>query len=241
MKDKKGIGFSYTPSLFANVKSKIGVERACVRLQQRFPEYIWSDSVTDGKAYTYPLVKTVLDGATVGGGKISYEQDILNQKKSLEKLIQLVKQGRFDITKDAFCTLHDLAAKEEALEWGVFRSGNVGVAGASYSPPSPGQLNDIFKAGISEIKGIKNVLERGVIFFLFGAYYQFFYDANKRTSRLMMNGCLLAGGWDALVVDANKRMEYNQVMLNFYNTKNADKAIRFLVNCYRFQDHIGAK
>ena len=52
----------------------------------------------------------------------------------------------------------------------------------------------------------------------------------------MMNGILLSGGWDALIINANKRMEYNRVMLSLYNTKNADAAIRFLVNCYQFQD-----
>lgn len=60
------LGFTYTPSLFKNVKTKIGKERAIFRLQQRFPAYIWNDSLTEGKAYTYPMVKTVIDGITTG-------------------------------------------------------------------------------------------------------------------------------------------------------------------------------
>ncbi|MBC6903909.1 cell filamentation protein Fic [Saccharophagus sp. K07] len=185
------LGFTYTPSLFKNVKTKIGKERAIFRLQQRFPAYIWNDSLTEGKAYTYPMVKTVIDGITTGGSKLTHQQDILNQKKSLEKLIDLVKRGEFDISKNAFCSLHDVAAKEEALEWGIFRSGSVGVAGTNYSPPPAHLLNSIFEKGIQAIKKIDNSLEQAIIFFLFGAYHQFFYDGNKRTSRLMMNGVLL--------------------------------------------------
>lgn len=160
----------------------------------------------------------------------------MNQKKSLEKLIDLVKRGEFDISKNAFCSLHDVAAKEEALEWGIFRSGSVGVAGTNYSPPPAHLLNSIFEKGIQAIKKIDNSLEQAIIFFLFGAYHQFFYDGNKRTSRLMMNGVLLANGWDALVIDANKRGEYNRTMLELYNARNADSAIKFLIQCYRFQD-----
>lgn len=233
----KGIlGFDYTRSLFDNVQATIGKERAISRLQQRFPEYIWNDSVSDGKAYTYPLVKTVLDSVTVGGAKLSHQMDILNQKKSLEKLIDMVKRGGFDLSKNAFCSLHDVAAKEEALEWGVFRTGSVGVAGTQYTPPSSQQLNAIYETGIGGIKAMKNTLESAVIFFIFGAYHQFFYDVNKRTSRLMMNGILLSGGWDALMINADKRAEYNRVMLSLYNTKNADSVIKFLIACYRFQN-----
>lgn len=230
------LGFRYTPSLFNNIKGVAGADRAIFRLQQRFPEYIWNDSVNDGKAYTYPLVKTILEGVTTGGGKLNHKLDVLNQKNSLEKLILMVRRGEFDLSKNAFCSLHDIAAKEEALEWGAFRSGSVGVAGANYSPPPAHQLNNIFNTGIQRIKGINNIFERAIIFFLFGAYHQFFYDANKRTSRLMMNGVLLTGGLDALIIDANRRSEYNRVMLELYNTKNADSAIGFLTNCYQFQD-----
>ena len=137
---------------------------------------IWNDSVTEGKTYTYPQVKTVLDGVTSGGSKLSDEMDILNQKKSLEKLINMVNQGAFELNKDAFCNLHEIAAKEEALSWGVFRTGNVGIAGTDHAPPPPDQLNQVFEKGIEFIKQLSNPIEQALVFFMF--VVSFFYVAN---------------------------------------------------------------
>jgi Fic family protein len=234
---KEDLGFEYRNNFNINL-SKSSTSRVCFRFKSRFPAYIWNDSVSEGKAYTYPQVKTVLEGITQGGSRINDEQDILNQKKSLEKLIDMVNQGAFKLDKDSFCNLHEVAAKEEALSWGVFRTGKVGIAGTEHSPPLPDQLNKIFERGIVYIKNLTNPIEQALVFFMFGAYHQFFFDANKRTSRLIMNGILLSAGYDALVIPAKQKFRYNEVMLALYDTQNATAAIDFLLECYRFQDQV---
>ncbi len=229
------LGFKYPENNFKRQFDSGNISRACFRLEQCFPQYIWNDSVNDGKAYTYPQVRTILDGATEGGSRLSDEGDILNQRRSLQALIKMVRQGEFELNKQAFCGLHELAAKEEALSWGVFRMGSVGIAGAKTKPPNADRLNDIFREGVNYIKSIKNPVEQAVVFFLFGAFNQFFYDVNKRTSRLMMNGVLLSNGCDALIIPAKHRQKYNTVMLELYNTKNASLAVKFLLECYHVQ------
>ncbi len=42
-------------------------------------DFIYNTSALEGKAMTYPEVETLLDGITVGGHKLSDEQQILNQ------------------------------------------------------------------------------------------------------------------------------------------------------------------
>lgn len=234
MRDK--LGFSYSPKLFSGVRTRVGIERACARFALHFPQYIWNDSVVAGKAYTYPQVRTLLDGVTTGGSRLGEQQDVNNQRQSLERLINMVRTGQFDVSKQSFCSLHEIAAKQEALSWGVFRTGDVGISGTSHQPPAPAKLASVFAAGAAHIQGLQSVPEKALTFFLFGTFHQFFFDANKRTSRLMMNGILLAGGQDALVVDAKRRFQYNQTMLHLYNEREADPAIEFLLDCYRTQD-----
>jgi hypothetical protein len=53
-----------------------------------------------------------------------------------------------------------------------------------------------------------------------------------------MNGILLTGGLDALVIDARRQREYNQAMVRFYDSGNADTAIHFLLHCYKTQDAV---
>jgi len=128
--------------------------------------------------------------------------------------------------------LHNLVAFEEALEWGVFRSGEVSIAGTLYKPPFANELDEIFSQGIEYLNTIANPLERAIAMFLFGSLNQFFYDGNKRTSRLMMNGILLSNGFDAINVPAKKKLEFNQSMIVFYDTQLADKIMDFMVNCF---------
>jgi Fic family protein len=60
---------------------------------------------------------------------------------------------------------------------------------------------------------LANPLERAIVMFLFGSLQQFFFDGNKRTARLMMNGILLSHGIDAINIPASKKLEFNQTIV----------------------------
>ncbi|OAD19442.1 Filamentation induced by cAMP/death on curing, related domain protein [Candidatus Thiomargarita nelsonii] len=227
-KQKLGFTWDYQVPLLAPK----GLERACFRLQKLFPEYIFNTVYLEDNPFTFPEVQTLLEGITVGGHKLEDQQQVLNQSKSIKQLLTLVKKKRFALDKSTYCQLHSLVAFEEALEWGVFRSGEVSIAGTLYKPPLANQLDAIFNQGIEYLNSIANPLERAIAMFLFGSLNQFFYDGNKRTSRLMMNGILLSNGFDAINVPAKKKLEFNQSMIAFYDTQQADKMMDFMVNCF---------
>ena len=67
---------------------------------------------------------------------------------------------------------------------------------------------------------------------MFGAKSQFFFDGNKRTSRLMMNGVLLDNGYPILNIKAKDKLEFNKVMIEFYDNDDIKKAIEYLVDYY---------
>ena len=82
---------------------------------------------------------------------------------------------------------------------------------------------------------MSNPVEKGIVFYLFGALNQFFYGGNKRTSRLMMNGVLLSNGYDAISEPARQRLEYNEKMMRFYDTLDGAKMVSFLLDCSTFR------
>ena len=127
--------------------------------------------------------------------------------------------------------LHALVAREEALEWGVFRNGPVTIAGAQHRPPAHTELAGIFAAGIQALATIADIHERAFATFLFGALHQFFWDGNKRTARLLMNGQLLAAGQDAVSIPARRQLEFNRGMLQFYDSRDASDMFQFLAQC----------
>lgn len=224
------LGFHWQQNIIPNPKPG-DIGHAIFRVKKLFPEFVWNTTMLEDNPYTFPEVQTLLDGVTVGGHKLSDEQQVLYQAQSWQRLLDLVQQNKFSFNKEIFCELNALVACEEALAWGVFRSGNVAIAGTQHKPLHPEQLDKVFTEGCAFINSLSNVIERSLAFALFGALNQFFYDGNKRTSRLMMNGELLRYGLDAISVPAARKQEFNQKMLHFYDSKDGTEMMKFLLSC----------
>ena len=221
------------------------VSRACFRLKKMLAQYVWDASVLEGNPFTFPQVQTVLDGVTVGGHKLSDLDQVRNLAASTKELLQLVKNGEFKLDKKTFTDIHRIVAREEGFEWGNFRGeGNeknytphVALGEIEpYVPPATEDgapvLNAIFNEGLAGLKEVSNPLERGMAFFLFGALQQFFFDGNKRTSRMMMNGVLMSHGIDAISIPAMRAQEFNEKMVDFYINKDATAMMAFMVDCH---------
>ncbi|MGA3248511.1 MAG: cell filamentation protein Fic, partial [Paraburkholderia sp.] len=152
---------------------------------------------------------------------------------------------RFALDKVTFCDLHRIVARNEALEWGVFRGEGEET---HYTPDALGEkgrytplptiagapeLNRVFAAGTHALtEHVDNAFERGCAFFLFGALQQFFFDGNKRTSRFMMNGVLMSNGIDAISVPAQRAGDFNEKMVGFYTSRDATEMMAFLAECH---------
>jgi Fic family protein len=220
------------------------VERACFRFHKILPEFVWDASVLEGNPFTFAEVKTLLDGVTIGGHKISDHEQVLNLAESSKRLLAMAKSGQFELSKSVFAELNGIVARKEALEWGVFRgegqetnyTPDVGLGEhGRYTPlptlPGAPELNRVFSEGVSALQECEP-FERATAFFLFGALQQFFFDGNKRTSRFMMNGVLMSHDIDAISVPAAKAQEFNEKMVCFYLSKDATEMMVFLAGCH---------
>jgi hypothetical protein len=240
------LGFSWDRGSIPRELPRASVERATFRFARMLPEYVWDAGVLEGNPFTFPEVKTLLDGVTVGGRKLSDQEQILNLAASSKHLLDLVRRQEFRLDKDTFCTLHALVARNEALEWGHFRGEGaelrftpdvaLGERGR-YTPvptePGAERLNRIFSDGLAALQeNVPNPLERATAFCLFGSLQQFFFDGNKRTSRFMMNGALMMEGIDAISIPAMRAAEFNSRMVEFYTTRDATQMMGFVLQCH---------
>ena len=240
------LGFHWNRSAVPRAVPTYSVERVAFRFHRMLPEIVWDASVLEGNPFTYPEVKTLLDGVTIGGRKISDQEQVLNLAESARHLWMLVKAGKFSLGKATFTELHALVARNEALEWGHFRgegkeigyTPNVGLGELGQYTPLPTvagapELNRIFTNALQALQDeVPHPFEKAAAFFLFGALQQFFFDGNKRTSRFMMNGILMSAGIDAISVPAAKAQEFNESMVRFYVEKNATEMMNFLMGCH---------
>lgn len=240
------LGFRWDRDAIPRELPRVSLERALFRLSRMLPEYVWDAGVLEGNPFTFPEVKTLLEGVTVGGRKLSDQEQILNLAESSKYLIRLVRQGDFRLDKTTFCALNARVARSEALEWGHFRGEG---AEAAYTPDvalgdrgrytplaterGAGPLNEAFANGLLALQeSVANPFETAVAFFLFGALQQFFFDGNKRTSRFMMNGVLMSEGIDAISIPAVRANAFNSLMVDFYVTRDATPMMAFVLDCH---------
>lgn len=208
------------------------------------PSMVWDAAVLEGNPMTFPEVLILMEGITVGGHKISDQEQVVRLAVSSRALLEMIKKDSFQCDKKTFSMFHQLVANHEALEWGHFRGEGrekrftphvcLGNRSSFYKPlPTKNnapQLNVLFEKGNAFLQTLIPV-EQAFGFFLFGTLHQFFFDGNKRTSRMIMNGILMSNGHYPISVPANRKAEFNECLIDFYATKDATNMFAFLHSC----------
>jgi Fic family protein len=205
--------------------------KAIMLARRQLAEFVCDAVNLEGINFTLPEIQTLLDGITVGGHTLTDQQIALNQGNAWRTLFKWIENDQFEITVEKVCNLHSIAAKEEALEWGKFRSGGVTIAGTNYMPPKANLLLDLFDEMVKKTFNMPDIYDQAIHLFLTMARSQFFYDVNKRMGRFIMNGLLLSNGYPAINLPAKRQLEFNQLMLNFYDTGDQRPMNAFMRSC----------
>jgi Fic family protein len=205
--------------------------KALMLAQREVSAFVCDAVNLEGIPFTLPEVQTLLGGVTVGGHKVSDQQIVLNQGDAWKHLFASIRQGTFSLSKAYACELHAIAAKEEALAWGAFRSGGVTIAGTDWLPPDHAALPGLFDKMAEEAALRHDIYDSAIFIFLEMARNQFFYDVNKRMGRFMMNGLLLDNGYPAINLPARRQLEFNRLMLDFYASGDHAPMNAFMRSC----------
>src|SRR5260370_21646184 len=102
------LGFQWNRDSVPREVPRASLERVCFRFHRMLPEFVWDAGVLEGNPFTFPEVKTLLDGITIGGRKVSDQEQILNLAESSKRLLTMVKGRTFALIKAIFCELHGL-------------------------------------------------------------------------------------------------------------------------------------
>ncbi len=204
------LGFSWNRGSVPRELPRASVERVTFQFARMLPEYVWDAGVLEGNPFTFPEVKTLLDGVTVGGRKLSDQEQILNFARSSKYLLDLVRRREFELDEKTFRALHVPPAEPDAEKLSViFAQGNAALR-----------------------ENVPNPFERATAFFLFDSLHQFFFDRSTWASRLMMSGALMMEGIDAISVPAMRADEFDSKMTEFRATRDATRMMGFIVECH---------
>lgn len=218
--------------------------RAIDRLRNRRVNLIFNDAKLEGNNYTEPQVQTLLTGPDIDDADDFDARQILALSEGTDLVIQRVLNGSFTLIRETSNDVHRSVAVEEALDYGHFRGegsvhgggGTVDAMGLEFHGPPAGEkgenLRRIYADGIERIATIDHPALRAVTYAAFAAYNQFYFDGNKRTSRLMMNGELMAHGFDAIVTPATRQLDYNRSLRHMFEFGDAKSYIAFTLSCF---------
>ncbi|UFS59706.1 Fic family protein [Subtercola endophyticus] len=218
-------------------------DRARARFRARLPELIWNTAALEGNAFTLPEVRTLLDGVTVGGRRTDDERQILALSEAYSSLDEMVATGGFALDKVTSDRLHSELALHESIESGHFR-GQGSVHGGGSVRLSNGGFVEGLDAGangetlvelhqnlLGHLATIPDARQRALVYNAAATRYQFYFDGNKRTARLLMTGELMTHGFDATNIPFARRLEYNLALDTLFETADATELLSFLVSC----------
>ena len=153
---------------------------------------------------------------------------MLRLERGWNEVFRLVERDQFELTKRTAIRLNELVATDEAPKVGAFRDDQVGIQGVEYIPPHHTTLDRKFDEMRDAVNQRNTALDRAVTCFTMCARNQFFFDGNKRTSQLLMNGILLSNGQHAITIPAKERSEYFYVLREMYDENDSREIAQFL-------------
>lgn len=219
-----------------------GKNRVRARYRASLPEYVWDAAVLEGNPYTLPEVQTLLEGITVEGHTLEDQEQILSLNLAYNRIDELVAGEEFHLDKATSDRIHADVAVHEAIESGHFRGeGHVGGGGTvnlgafgiyRASEPGPGgeELLREYQDLLDFVGALQDPREQAIAYFCAAARRQFYFDGNKRTSRLMMAGHLMSHGYDAISISARRRIEFNEHLITLFDEGSATALMRFIVD-----------
>lgn len=205
-------------------KYKLTREQSLFLAKKKYDENVYCGMRMENRAVTFPQTKTILGGVNVPGVQLDDIQAILNMRDAWRFLLNTIDEP---LTVDYICKLNGFIARNEALEWGKLRNGNVGISGTDYKPPVP-EISAVEHVLSAIIESNATATEKALQLFCWGARAQLFWDGNKRTSLTVANKVLVSSGAGILTITDKHMEEFNVLLLNFYNTGEASELKKFL-------------
>lgn len=203
--------------------------KACAVYTRNMAEITWNCMRTlENNPTTLPQTRTILRGQSVAGLRISDLLQVKNYGDASKELIGRIRIGAFKPDAENACAMHRYAGAEDAPGCGTFRTKEIAIQGVAYKPPQADSLHELFDKGCSCLQSnVADHRERAIALFLFMSRSQFFFDANKRTASLMMNGCLMSHGYWPITVLNQESEEFHELLGNFYESGNANAMMEF--------------
>lgn len=193
--------------------------------KERLNSIIYNSVKLEGFNTNYFNVKKILNGSNVPSLRLDEINCILNLRDAWDFILSNVDEP---ITLELICKINAFVSRGESLEWGVLRTGKVGINGVDYIPDIPDEPKII--ADIKNIMKEENITKRSLVLMLYLMRTQAFWDGNKRTSMIVANKIMIENGCGVITIKEEYFKEFNSLLTEYYNTNKMESLLEFLYN-----------
>ena len=210
-----------------NIKDKynLTIEENIFLAKKILVNSIYNSAKLEGINITFPETQTILNGVNVPNVRLDDITCILNLRDAWKEVLNNINE---ELNLEYICKINSFISRNESLEWGVLRTGQVGISGTNYIPEIPNE-NDV-KEKLNKILSIENITLRAIKYMLYGMRSQLFWDGNKRTSMIIANKIMIENGKGIITIKEENLLEFNTLLTNYYNTNNEEEIINFIYN-----------
>lgn len=193
--------------------------------KERLNSIIYNSVKLEGFNTNYFNVKKILNGSNVPSLRLDEITCILNLRDAWNFVLSNIDEP---ITLELICKINAFVSRGESLEWGVLRTGKVGINGVDYIPDIPDETKII--ADIKNIMKEENITRRSLVLMLYLMRTQAFWDSNKRTSMIVANKIMIENGCGVITIKEEYFKEFNSLLTEYYNTNKMESLLEFLYN-----------
>lgn len=206
-----------------NRKYNLTIEENIFVAKRNIVDYIWKSARLEGINVTFPQTYAILEKAHVSNVDVEDILKITNLKHAWQTMFDEINHP---LDVNFLCRLNGEIARDEALKWGVLRTGKVFISGTDYVPPVPDEA--VASDQLDNLLSIENPTERAIEVMLWGMKSQLFWDGNKRTAMLAANKIMIENGCGIISVPNEHLEKFNEVLCDFYTNNTLEEAKRFV-------------
>ena len=178
----------------------------------------------EGNTLSIAEVKTLLvDKVSIGGKELRELYEVTNNQKAYRFIKNRLEEGAA-LDEELIKDIHQVVM-ENILDGGLYRSYNVRITGAGFTPPDWTEVRNNMKWFIADFEAKKSDLDSiELAAFVHAEFVRIhpFQDGNGRTARLLLNFMLMKAGYQPVIIEAKDRPVYYESLNDYAVTGNLE-------------------
>lgn len=186
----------------------------------------------EGNTLSIAEVKTLLvDKVSIGGKDLRELYEVTNNQKAY-KLIKSRLEENAALDEELIKDIHQVVM-ENIIDGGLYRSYNVRITGADFTPPDWTEVRTAMKWFMADFESKKSDLNSiELAAFVHAEFVRIhpFQDGNGRTARLLLNFMLMKAGYQPVIIEAKDRPVYYESLNDYAAAGNLESFYNLILD-----------